>query len=171
MGDVAPDVPAGSLLLRVLPALLLIGFGLALAYGWIGVRGMRSYALGAASSVRYRDGTDLTVDPAVRSAPGIESDVHLTSGTADFTVAGGGKGRYRGSQFYGEDTVIVYTPAARIVASHTYGAGFSVTAEPNRTTVVCRRCNKEVHVFSRAEIEYVPQNDETIVIPLMFLVR
>ncbi len=160
-----------SLALRMLPALILVGLGFALAYGWVSVRGVRSYALAAGSSVQHRDGTDLTVDPAVRSAGGVESDVHLTSGTADFAVVGGGKGRYVSRRYFGGDTVIVLTPAARIVAASGFGAGFTVTAEPNRTTVTCRRCNKQVRVFSRAEIEYVPLDDTTIVVPLMFLVR
>ncbi len=171
MGDLARDVSAGSLALRVVPAVILVGLGFALAYGWIGVHGMRSYALGAGSTVEYRDGADIVIDPAVRSGRGVESDVHLTSGTADFVVAGGGRSRFSGIRYRGDDAVIVYTPAARIVASRTSGSGFLVTAEPNRTTVTCRRCNREVRVFSRAELEYVPQDDATIVVPLMFLVR
>ena len=169
--DLAPDVSPRSLAIRILPALILVGFGFALAYGWIGVRGMRSYPLGAGSSMQYRDGTEFVVDPVVRSARRTETSVHLTSGSADFAVVGAGRSSRYAKNFRGDDTVIVYTPAARIVTARPVGASFTVTAEPNRTTVACRTCGKDVHVFSRAEIEYVPHDDETIVVPLMFLVR
>jgi hypothetical protein len=168
---IAPSVTLGSIVLRVLPVLILVSIGLALAYGWIDVRGVRSYALGAGSSMQARDGTDVVVDPPVRTPRGLETGIHLNAGSADFMVAGRGRGRFSHGSVRGEDAVVVYTPAARIVASHVVGVSFGVTAESKQTTVTCRQCGKDVRVFSRAEILYVPGDDATIVVPLMFSVR